>query len=301
MIMVEGVDLERTNNLLKEALLKQLRKPGRIEAAELGFRMNRAEEATEVSCHVLEPLVAAIVQGKKRSLYGSQEIRYGEKQCIVTGVEFPNAAQIVEASPAKPYLSVSLLLDPVIIAELLTAMPAAELAGGVHKGLTVAASDPAVLDAFLRLADTVSDPVRQSVLAPMIIREIHYRLLSGPFGNQLKMIHTDGSQSNQVAQAVTWLKEHYNEPFDVGELARQSNMAASTFHRQFRQLTTLSPLQYQKRLRLYEAQRLMLAEHKDASTAGYSVGYESLTQFNREYKRMFGAPPRQDVRRILAG
>jgi AraC-like DNA-binding protein len=296
-----GIDLDRTNSLLKEVLLQRLQTPGRIDIAGLGFRMTRSDEPTEVSCHVLDPLVVAIIQGKKCSIYGSEEIRYGEKQCIVSGVEFPSATRIVEASPKKPYLAVSMLLDPVIIAELLTSMPALNIEGGVHKGLAVAGSDPAVLDAFLRLTDTLTRPVEQGVLAPMIIREIHYRLLSGPFGNQLKMIYTKGSQSNQVARAVTWLKEHYNEPFDVVELAKQSNMAASTFHRQFRQLTTLSPLQYQKRLRLYEAQRLMLAEHKDASTAGYSVGYESLTQFNREYKRMFGAPPRRDVQRILAG
>jgi transcriptional regulator GlxA family with amidase domain len=165
--------------------------------------------------------------------------------------------------------------------------------------MVVGDADPAVLDALLRFTDLLEQPAQQAVLAPLLIREIHYRLLLGPLGNQLRMIHTQGSQSNQIAQVITWLKSNYKKPLNVTELAKQVNMAPSTFHRHFRELTTLSPLQYQKQLRLSEAQRLMLVDRRDVGSAGYAVGYESLTQFNREYKRMFGAPPRQDVQRIL--
>jgi transcriptional regulator GlxA family with amidase domain len=132
----------------------------------------------------------------------------------------------------------------------------------------------------------------------MIIREIHYRLLIGPQGEHLRMVNTLGTQSNQIARSITWLSDNYKEPLQVDELAKKVNMATSTFHRHFRQVTTLSPLQFQKRIRLFEAQRLMLIENEDAAIAGLAVGYESPTQFNREYKRMFGEPPRRHVSQL---
>jgi transcriptional regulator GlxA family with amidase domain len=161
--------------------------------------------------------------------------------------------------------------------------------------------DPDVLDAFLRLAESFKSPTAQTVLAPMIIREIHYRLLMGPLGSQLRKIHTIGSQSHQIVQALHWLRDNYNKPFTIDDLSKRVNMAPSTFRRCFYQLTTISPLQYQKRLRLYEAQHLMLKEGMDANNAGYSVGYESITQFNREYKRMFGEPPKKNIKHLLTG
>jgi transcriptional regulator GlxA family with amidase domain len=133
----------------------------------------------------------------------------------------------------------------------------------------------------------------------MIIREIHYRLLTGPLGNQLRMINTHGSQSNQIVKAIAWLKAHYNKPVNINALAKMVNMAPATFNRYFRRLTNISPLQYQKRLRLYEAHRLMLTEHQNASSAAIAVGYENPAQFNREYKRMFGEPPGKYVKRLL--
>jgi transcriptional regulator GlxA family with amidase domain len=168
-----------------------------------------------------------------------------------------------------------------------------------HRGMAVTDVDPYVLDAFLRLAELINDKERQKALAPLIIREIHYRLLTGPLGNQLRLINTIGSRSNQIAQAIAWLKSNYNKPIHINELAKIANMAPSTFNRYFRHLTNLSPLQYQKRLRLYEAQRLMLMENQNVSNAAILVGYESPTQFNREYKRMFGIPPLENKKRIL--
>jgi transcriptional regulator GlxA family with amidase domain len=164
--------------------------------------------------------------------------------------------------------------------------------------MAVVEVDPDVLDAFLRLVELLDRPEQIPVLAPMIIREIHYRLLIGPQGERLRMINTLGTQSNQIARSITWLKENYREPLQVDELARKVNMATSTFHRHFRQVTTLSPLQFQKRMRLFEAQRRMLVENEDASIAALAVGYESPTQFNREYKRQFGEPPHRNVNQI---
>lgn len=164
--------------------------------------------------------------------------------------------------------------------------------------MAVAEVDPDVLDAFLRLAELNEKPEQIPVLAPMIIREIHYRLLIGPQGERLRMVNTLGTQSNQIAKSITWLRDNYREPLQVDKLARKLNMATSTFHKHFRQVTSLSPLQYQKRLRLYEAQRLMLSENEDAAVAALAVGYESPTQFNREYKRLFGEPPHRHVSRL---
>ena len=135
-------------------------------------------------------------------------------------------------------------------------------------------------------------------MAPMILREIHYRLLIGPQGSFLRTVNTFGTQGNQVAQAISWLRNNYKEPVQVDELAKKVNMATSTFHRHFKQLTSLSPLQFQKRLRLYEAQRLMLVENEYAANAGMAVGYESPTQFNREYKRLFGEPPSRNINKV---
>jgi len=148
------------------------------------------------------------------------------------------------------------------------------------------------------LVELLEKPEQIPVLAPLIIREIHYRLLIGAQGERLRMINMLGTQSNQIARTITWLRDNYKEPLQVDELARKVNMATSTFHRHFRLVTTLSPLQFQKRLRLYEAQRLMLVENEDAAIAALAVGYESPTQFNREYKRQFGEPPHRHVSQL---
>ena len=167
-----------------------------------------------------------------------------------------------------------------------------------YKGLSVADVDPDILHAFLRLVELLEKPEQIPILGPLIVREIHYRLLIGPQGEFLRRLNTLGTQSNQIAQAITWLRDNYREPLQVDKLAQKVNMATSTFHRHFKEVTTLSPLQFHKRLRLYEAKRLMLTESKDASSASLAVGYESPTQFNREYKRLFGEPPHRDVMRM---
>ena len=155
--------------------------------------------------------------------------------------------------------------------------------------------DPDLLDAFVRLAELTEKPEQILVMRDMLMREIHYRLLAGAFGNTLRSLNTLGSQGHQITKAIAWLKEFYKEPLLVEDLANRSHMAPSTFHKYFKRITTLSPLQYQKRLRLGEAQRLMLSEGYDVTQAAMAVGYESATQFIREYKRLFGDPPLRNV------
>ena len=292
-------DLIRTNNLLKEKLLRWMAGTGDYPTAIEAFTIFRRDEANQpVNCFY-KPHVGVIVQGFKRSVIGSEEYRYGENHCLITGVDVPGVSYITAASLEQPFLAMSLDLDKYLITQLAAEIPPSSRPGnGSCKGMSVAEVDPDVLDAFLRLAELLEKPEQIPVLAPMIIREIHYRLLIGPQGERLRMVNTLGTQSNQIARTITWLRDNYKASLQVDELARKVNMATSTFHRHFREVTTLSPLQFQKRLRLYEAQRLMLAENEDAAIAALAVGYESPTQFNREYKRMFGESPHRHVSQL---
>jgi len=291
--------LARTNNLLKEKLLRWVRKTGDYPTAIEGLAIHRRDEANQPENCFYKPSVGVIIQGFKRSVIGSEEYRYGENHCLVTGVDMPSVTYITAASPEQPFLAISLNLDKYLITQLAAEIPpSSRLGNGSYKGISIAEVDPDVLDAFLRMVELNEKPEQIPVLAPMIVREIHYRLLIGPQGERLRMVNTLGTQSNQIARTITWLRDNYKEPLQVDELARKVNMATSTFHRHFREVTTLSPLQFQKRLRLYEAQRMMLVENEDAAIVALAVGYESPTQFNREYKRLFGEPPHRHVSQL---
>jgi len=295
-----SIELTRTGNLLKEKLLRWLPAPGRLSTAIKGLLLSRRDKPDQVENCFYKPSVGVILQGAKRAVVGSEEYCYGENQCLVAGVDMPSSFCVTQVSPEKPFLAVGLDLDRYLIARLATEI---SLPSGYeksyHKGVSVDDVDLHVLEAFLRLVDLLEKPGQIPVLAPMIIREIHYRLLIGPQGKHLLKISTIGTQSNQIAQAITWMTQNYKKSLQVDKIARMVNMATSTFHRHFKEVTTISPLQFHKRLRLYEAQRLMLAEQETASSASLTVGYESPTQFNREYKRLFGEPPYRDTRQRL--
>ena len=291
--------LARTSNQLKEKLLLRMPAQGKFSTAIETLAIARRDDPNQLENCFSKPLVGLIVQGFKRSVIGSEEYCYGENQCLVAGVDIPSSFYVTDSSQEKPFLAISLELDKYLISQLAAEIPPLSgLGGGVSKGISVADVDAHVLEAFLRLVELLEKPEQIPILAPMVIREIHYRLLIGPQGEHLRSLNTFGTQSNQIAQAITWLKDNYKEPLQVDKLARQVNMATSTFHRHFKEVTTLSPLQFHKRLRLYEAQRLMLAENENAASAGLEVGYESPTQFNREYKRLFGEPPHRNVSRM---
>jgi AraC-like DNA-binding protein len=301
------INPQATGAFLKKTLLDLMPEAGSFETGIPGLRITRQNEPTKSANCFYIPMIVVMVQGSKQVFFGSEEFIYSENQCLVTGLDLPALVSIVKATRDKPCLAISLELDTYVITDLLAAIPRAKIESGsesedfIHRGMAVTDVDPYVLDAFLRLAGLIDDKERQKVLAPMIIREIHYRLLTGPLGTQIRMINTIGSKSNRIAQAITWLRTNYNKPVNINELAKMTNMAPSTFNRYFRHLTNVSPLQYQKRLRLYEAQRLMLIENQNAGNAAVSVGYESPSQFNREYKRMFGIPPLENKKRILTG
>lgn len=292
----------RLNALLKERMLRRMPLPGQYATEIEGLKMTRREAVNQAENCLGKPCVAVVVQGEKCAVIGSREYRYGENECIVTGVDMPSMYYIVNPRPDKPFLALSLDIDPYLLAQLAASMsPSAQADNRQCHGAATAEASRDLLDAFLRLVELLDRPERLSVLAPMLIRELHYLLLIGPQGESLRQIHTLGTRSNQIAQAIAWLKDNYRHTLQVDELARRVHMATSTFHRHFKEVTGLSPLQYHKRLRLYEAQRLMLTENHSASSACLAVGYESGTQFNREYKRLFGEPPHRDTsqRRVL--
>ena len=294
--MSEPIYLPELNDSLKEKLLKWLPEQSRLETPISGLALTRHDENTSAIRCFYTPMIALVVQGFKRSMIGDHEANYGELHCVTVGIDMPGVFHITDASPQAPFLSLSVKLDRRIITQLITEAPSiVTVQEGEVTPIVVDEVGKDLLQAFSRLVELLDTPSRIPVLAPMILREIHYYLLCGSQGKCLRLFNTNGTQANQIAQAISWLRENYTSPLRMEELARYANMAPSTFNRHFKEVTSLSPLQFQKRLRLYEAERLMLLEGKDAGTAALMVGYESGSQFNREYKRQFGSPPRKDV------
>ncbi|QLE52032.1 AraC family transcriptional regulator [Nostoc sp. C057] len=248
---------------------------------------------------VCEPIFAILVQGKKEALLGEETYRYGAAQYLVVSVDLPLSAFIVEATPEQPYLGFKLNLDPRQLCDIITAQTSEiEEKKNSVRGLFVSTIDAPLLDCAMRLTRLLDTPQDIPILAPMIIREIYYRLLMGEQGEAVRQIATSGSNMQRIAEVIKLIKTDFTKPMRVEELAGQASMSSSSFHHHFKKVTSMSPLQYQKQLRLLEARRLMLAENSDAANAAYQVGYESPSQFSREYSRMFGAPPIRDIERL---
>ena len=250
--------------------------------------------------HVLhEPALCIIAQGRKRVLLGDKVYLYGRDQYLVVSVDLAVSGQVVEAEPEKPYLCFRLDLDAAMLTELLTEA-GLDAATGRHPGpgLTLGPATPELLGAAIRLLRLLATPGDIGVLAPLAEREILYRLLTGDRAHKLRQIALANGRLQQVNRAISWIKTHYREPFRVELVASEARMGSSALHHHFKAVTSMSPLQYQKRLRLQEARRLILGASLDAATAGFSVGYDSPSQFSREYSRLFGAPPLRDTERL---
>lgn len=256
----------------------------------------RREAPTSCTVAVVEPSVALVVQGAKCMTLGDETYRYDPHRFLITSLDLPATMQVLEASPERPYLGMALKLDLRALGELmLQCAPPPSRDQSVGCGMVLGQTTKPLLDAFQRLVSLLDEPASIPVLAPLIQREICYRVLISEQGARLRQIVSAGSQSHRIARAVEWLKTHCDQPLRIEDLAASAQMSNSTFHHHFRQLTAMSPVQYQKSLRLTEARRLMLAEDLDAATAAFRVGYESPSQFSREYARLFGAPPRRDI------
>lgn len=259
---------------------------------------------------VSNPMLAIVVQGKKGAALGEEIYRYGEAQYLVISVDQPITGFIIEATPDRPYLGFKLDLDPRELCEIIAVQTSAiakplrmRIAGKKEtsvRGFFVSTADVSLLDCALRLTRLLDTPQDIPILAPMMIREICYRLLIGEQSEAVRQIATSGSNMQRIATVIQSIKEDFTKPMRIADLAEQASMSLSSFHHHFKQVTSMSPLQYQKQLRLLEARRLMLAEHYNAITAADQVGYESPSQFSREYARLFGAPPIQDIDRLLS-
>jgi len=259
----------------------------------------RASHPTE-PLHVLhEPALCIVAQGRKRVLLGDEVYLYGRDHYLVVSVDLAVSGQVVEAEPEKPYLCFRLDLDAAMLTELLTEA-GLDAATGRHPGpgLTLGPATPELLGAAIRLLRLLATPGDIGVLAPLAEREILYRLLTGDRAHKLRQIALANGRLQQVNRAISWIKTHYREPFRVELVASEARMGSSALHHHFKAVTSMSPLQYQKRLRLQEARRLILGASLDATTAGFSVGYDSPSQFSREYSRLFGAPPLRDTERL---
>lgn len=261
-----------------------------------GLTFVRLSSPSLPACSVVKSVFAAAAQGAKRFVLADEAYEYDSRHYLVTSVGLPLLAQVTEASPAAPYLGFVLELDPLKISELMSKLPPARPSlAGFSLGLAVSPLTPAIGDAVLRLARLVETPADIPVLAPLIEQELLYFLLTGEQGCRLRDVAVKGSQGHRVSRAIHWVNENYSQPMAIDELATAVSMSKSSLHHHFKTLTSMSPLQYQKALRLQEARRLMLVEQLDAASASHRVGYESPSQFSREYRRMFGAPPLRDI------
>ncbi|WWL67669.1 AraC family transcriptional regulator [Burkholderia pseudomallei] len=243
--------------------------------------------------------MGVVVQGDKQVLLGDEVITYGPGQSMLTTIDLPVIAHVTRADAREPMLGLMLKLDSSQILEI-AAEVQRELPPRVSgfRPISIEALDEGMIGALTRLVELLGQPLLLPQLAPLIQREIIVRLLTGPHAPQLLQLVATGSPSQQIAKSVAWIKQNFAQPLSVDALAARAHMSTSTFRQHFRSMTGASPLQYQKQLRLQEARQLMLNQNVDAATASGQVGYESASQFSREYSRLFGAPPLQDVRRM---
>lgn len=283
---------------LAERIARAVPQDGRVEPLK-GLYLYRSSTKTDPLHGVSEPAFCVIAQGSKQVLLGDSVYRYDQAHYLLATVELPIVSRILEASPERPYLSLRLDLDPSLVSSVM--VEAGHLSSrnqGDIRAMDVSPLDADLLDAVVRLVRLLDSPAEARVLRPLITREIVYRLLVGEQGNRLRHLALLGGQADRIAEAVERLRREFNQPLRIDSLARELGMSVSGFHHHFKSVTAMSPLQFQKQLRLQEARRLLIGENLDAASAGFRVGYDDASQFSREYKRLFGQPPMRDVERL---
>ncbi|MBA4372328.1 MAG: AraC family transcriptional regulator [Thermodesulfovibrio sp.] len=297
--IIENNTLQVAIEALAKSIARWSEKGDQFETAIPGLAFWRREEPTRPISGMYEPCICLNAQGAKRVVLGDDALVYDAHHFLITSVDLPTVWQIIEASREKPCIGLVLKLDQREISQLMVDSnlppPCPQQSS---RGMATGEVTLPLLTAFGRLIDLLAEPKNIPILAPVIKREIFYRLLVSDQGTRLRQMASTGSQSQQISRAIQWLKNNYTQPLHIDALARQVNMSRSTFHHHFRAVTAMSPLQYQKWLRLNEARRLMLTEKQDAAAAAFQVGYESPSQFSREYSRMFGNSPLRDIMRL---
>jgi AraC-like DNA-binding protein len=283
---------------LTERITRLVSEDGSVEAAP-GLDLFRYSAPTGPVYAVNEPSFCIIVQGSKELLLGNERFRYDASRYLLVSAGLPVVGRILEGTRERPYLAVRIGLDPALITSvLMDSGLLAWRAGRAIKAMAVSRLDADLLDSVVRLVRLVDVPRDYAVLAPLAIREIVYRLTLGEQGERLCQIALSAGRAHRIAKAIALVRKSYDKPLSIPSLARQLGMSTSGLHHQFKAVTAMSPLQFQKQLRLQEARRILVAGDFDAATAGYRVGYDDASQFSREYKRLFGEPPMRDVERL---
>jgi AraC-like DNA-binding protein len=295
----ENNSMEVALKALGKSIARWTDKGDQLVTAIPGLSLFRRDEPTQPESYMQEPSICLIAQGVKSVLLGDDTYVYDTRHFLITSLDLPTVVEVIKASRERPYLGLRLRLDRREISQLMVESnlppPRAQQSS---RGMAIGEVTLPLLTAFQRLIDLLDEPKDIPILAPIIQREIMYRLLVSDQGARLRQIASAGSQSHQIARAIDWLKSNFTRPLRIDDLAAHVHMSTSSFHHHFRALTAMSPLQYQKWLRLNEARRLMLTEHLDAATAAFRVGYESPSQFSREYRRLFGEPPLRDITKL---
>ena len=253
-------------------------------------------ETTKPGPALYDPAFFLAVQGRKRLIVGDRILEYDTANCLTVSLDMPVMAEIVEASSDRPYMAIGLKLDRAAIASFVLEL--ASETGEAAAALLVTPVTSALLDPMVRLIRLLDRPDDIPILAPLAERELHYRLLTGPQGPLLRQIALQDSRLSRISRAIDWIRHNYTAHIRIEALAEIAGMSPSSFHRHFKAATAMSPLQYQKQIRLQEARRLMLAQSISAGGVAFAVGYESPSQFSREYTRVFGLPPSRDVARL---
>lgn len=285
-----------------EIAKRHVRKDGFHPTAIPSLEIVRASAPSEPVPGVYRPSLCYVLQGTKEAVISGKTFRYGFGQYLVSSVDLPVTGEVTEATPSRPYLCLVVSLAPELIYDVLQSTTR-RMSAGTRSGIYVGRAEPALTDAVARLARCLDSSDDGVILVPGILKEIIYRLLAGPFGAMIAEMGMAGSRTQRISRAIAHLKNRFAEPLRVSDLARLSGMSASTFHEHFRRITTMSPIQYQKLLRLQEARRLLVSDGAGAGDIGFRVGYQSPSQFSREYSRYFGRPPSVDLRahRIAPG
>lgn len=293
------IDFSNKQATLAEKIARWTRDSNRVTTAIQELSFSRFGTTTEPTSYLHEPSICLVAQGAKQILLGDEHYAYDAYHFLITSVDLPVIAQITEASEEKPYLGLMLKLDLKEIARMIvdTSLPI-KTSKKAQRGMAVSKVSLPLLNAIHRLIDLLDEPESIPILGPLAQREILYRLLISEQGPRLRQIATAGSHNQQIANAIEWLKRHFHQSFRIEDLSAQVGMGISTFHHHFRSITAMSPLQFQKWLRLHKARQLMLTDSLDAADAAFQVGYESPSQFTREYNRLFGTSPLRDIKKL---
>ncbi|MGN7293167.1 AraC family transcriptional regulator N-terminal domain-containing protein [Rhizobium sp. SAFR-030] len=291
-------------NELAELIAQHTREDGVFSTAIPRLSLVRMSAPTEPTLSVQQPSLCVIAQGIKHVTLADELFEYGPARHLIASADLPISGRVIEATAEQPYFSLKLDLDISALTAMMMEVRPAEMSAGPSKvcgkALCVSRTDPQLLDAAVRLVRLLNTPEDIPYLAPLVERELLYRLMRGEQAEKLRRLLMPESRLAQVNRAISWIRTNYDKPFSIDHVAREARMSTSSLHEHFREVTAMSPLQYQKQLRLQEARRLILAEALDAASAAHRVGYDSPSQFSREYRRLFGAPPIQDVSRLKA-